>query len=269
MQDPSNIPPQADEAAVNVALPEAIAVGEPPEPPPKLAPVASYLHTAATVLIMMGVAFMSWKSAKQFEQPHSPLVMYLPTMIWLWLLFAFVTVGLRRRNVPLREIFGTPWKSFDDFIMDVVIAIAFWFAAVLVLGVLGVAFLSSQRQHMQDATKVLQGLAPHGALGISMWIVLSLTAGICEEFVFRGYLQRQFSALTSSVVGGVILSAMVFALGHLYEGGAKAALIGVFGAMFGALAAWKKNLRPGIMAHAWHDIFSGLLLSAITTHLHK
>ena len=62
---------------------------------------------------------------------------------WLWLLFAFVTVGLRRRNVPLREIFGAAWKTFDDFIMDVVIAIAFWFVAVLVLGILGVAFLGS------------------------------------------------------------------------------------------------------------------------------
>src|SRR5437868_1068199 len=191
MDDPSNLQQRPENAGLDLALPQEVAIAQPPQQT-KLAPVASYLHTAATVLIMMGVAFMSWKSAKQFEQPHSPLVTYLPTMIWLWLLFAFVTVGLRRRNIPLREIFGASWKTFDDFIMDVVIAIAFWFVAVLVLGILGVAFLGSQRQNMQDATKVLQGLAPHGVLGISMWIVLSLTAGVCEEFVFRGYLQRQF-----------------------------------------------------------------------------
>src|SRR5579864_7231563 len=120
MDDPANLSP-VDDGAVNLATPDAVAAEQPPQPT-RPTPVASYLHTAATVLIMMGVAFMSWKSAKQFEQPHSPLATYLPTMIWLWLLFAFVTVGLRRSNTPLREIFGASWKSFDDFIMDVVIA---------------------------------------------------------------------------------------------------------------------------------------------------
>ena len=232
-------------------------------------PVASYLHTAAAIAIMLGVALMTWKSAKQFEQPHSPWITYLPTIIWLWLLFGFVAVGIRRKNISLGEIFGNAWKSFDDIIMDVVIAAAFWLCAVVVLATLGFALLGSQRENMQQATKVLQGLAPHGSLGISMWIVLSVTAGICEEFIFRGYLQRQFSALTQSIVGGVFLSAAVFALGHLYEGVAKAALIGVFGVMFGVLAAWRKSLRPGILAHIWHDVFSGLALSVITTHASK
>jgi membrane protease YdiL (CAAX protease family) len=234
----------------------------------KLTPVASYLHMVVAIVIMLGVALMSWKSAKQFEQPHSPWVTYLPTIIWLWLLFGFVAAGMRRKHVPLRELFGPGWKSFDDVIMDVVTAAAFWLLAVVVLAVLGLALLGSQRGNLGEATKVLQGLAPHGVLGISMWIFLSVTAGICEEFVFRGYLQRQFSALTQSIAVGVILSAMVFSLGHLYEGVAKAALIGIFGVMFGILAAWRKNLRPGIMAHAWHDIFSGLALSLLT-NLHK
>ena len=230
-------------------------------------PVASYLHTATAIAIMLGVALMTWKSAKQFEQPHSPWVSYLPTIIWLWLLFGFVAVGIWRRNISLREIFGGAWKSFDDIIMDIVIAAAFWMCAVVVLATLGFALLGSQRENMQQATKVLQGLAPHGSLGISMWIVLSVTAGICEEFIFRGYLQRQFSALTQNIAGGVFLSAAVFALGHLYEGAAKAALIGIFGIMFGVLAAWRKSLRPGILAHIWHDVFSGLALSVITTHV--
>ncbi len=241
----------------------------PGRPNTQFTPVASYAHTAAVIAIMLGVALMTWKSAKQFEQPRNPWASYMPTIIWLWLLFGFVTIGLRRRQVSLREIFGAAWKSFDDVIMDVVLAAAFWLVAVVVLAGLGFLLLASQRENMQEATKVLQGLAPHGRLGVSIWIVLSVTAGICEEFVFRGYLQRQFSALTQSIVGGVLLSATFFSLGHLYEGVAKAALIGIFGVMFGVMAAWRKNLRPGIMAHIWHDVFSGLALSILTNHLHK
>ena len=260
--------PDSDQSSpVNVEVAEGDPATQPTEVA-KLTPVASYLHTAAAIVIMLGVALVSWKSAKQFERPQSPWLNYLPTIIWLWLLFTFVWAGIRRRQVSLREIFGASWKSFDDVIMDVVVAAGFWLTAVVVLAILGFALLGSQRGNLGEATKVLQGLAPHGALGISMWIVLSTTAGICEEFVFRGYLQRQFSALTQSLAGGVILSAMIFGLGHLYEGAAKAVLIGIFGVMFGILAVWRKNLRPGIMAHAWHDIFSGLALSLLS-NMHK
>jgi hypothetical protein len=36
--------------------------------------------------------------------------------------------------------------------------------------------------------------------------------------------------------------------------------IGVFGLMFGVLAHFRKSLRPGMIAHAWHDSFSGIVL---------
>jgi hypothetical protein len=34
--------------------------------------------------------------------------------------------------------------------------------------------------------------------------------------------------------------------------------IAIFGAMYGLLAIWRKSLRPGMMAHAWSDILSGI-----------
>jgi hypothetical protein len=37
------------------------------------------------------------------------------------------------------------------------------------------------------------------------------------------------------------------------------ALISVYGAMFGALAHWRRSVRPGMIAHAWHDAFTGLV----------
>jgi hypothetical protein len=35
--------------------------------------------------------------------------------------------------------------------------------------------------------------------------------------------------------------------------------IGVYGAMFGVLAHWRRNVRPGIIAHAWHDAMVGVI----------
>ncbi len=93
-----------------------------------------------------------------------------------------------------------------------------------------------------------------------VWFCSSATAGFCEEIIFRGYLQRQFAALTRSTLAGVLLSAIVFGASHGYEGAARMLLIGIFGLMFGLLAWWRKSLRPGMIAHAWHDALSGAIL---------
>jgi uncharacterized protein len=53
---------------------------------------------------------------------------------------------------------------------------------------------------------------------VSLWILLSISAGICEEIVFRGYLQQQFQAATRSIVAAVILQGAVFGMAHTYQG---------------------------------------------------
>jgi hypothetical protein len=99
--------------------------------------------------------------------------------------------------------------------------------------------------------------------------LLSVTAGLCEEFVFRGYLQRQFTALTRNAGLGIALSALVFGVGHLYQGTLQMLVIAIYGAMFGTLAYFRKSLRPCMMAHAWQDTLSGLALSVILPHVTK
>jgi hypothetical protein len=34
--------------------------------------------------------------------------------------------------------------------------------------------------------------------------------------------------------------------------------IACFGALYGLVAIWRGSLRPGMMAHAWSDILSGI-----------
>jgi hypothetical protein len=93
--------------------------------------------------------------------------------------------------------------------------------------------------------------------------VLSVSAGICEEFVFRGYLQQQFTRATGRVWAGVLVSALLFGGAHGYEGIAGMLMITVYGALFSVLAIKRRSLRAGMMAHGWHDSITGLLLWAL------
>jgi membrane protease YdiL (CAAX protease family) len=72
-------------------------------------------------------------------------------------------------------------------------------------------------------------------------------------------LQRQFIALTKNVPAGIVLSAVAFGAVHAYQGFRRVVLIGMYGAMFGVLAHWRRNVRPGIIAHAWQDALSGAI----------
>jgi membrane protease YdiL (CAAX protease family) len=76
---------------------------------------------------------------------------------------------------------------------------------------------------------------------------------------FRGYLQRQFHALSGNTVIAVLAQGLVFGLFHSYQGWQNVATITVLGVLFGALAAWRGNLRANILVHAWADTWEGWL----------
>jgi membrane protease YdiL (CAAX protease family) len=105
-------------------------------------------------------------------------------------------------------------------------------------------------------TKSLGFLNPQGVVEVTLWVMMSLTAGFCEELVFRGYLQAQFLGLTGHAAYGVPAQAVVFGISHIYQGIKKVIVITVLGILFGLLAQWRKSLRPGMISHAWSDILN-------------
>ena len=184
---------------------------------------------------------------------------YLWTMSWEWLLAAFVYFGVRKR-MKLRELIGGRWANAEDVLIDLVVAAAFWLLAIAVLGAGAKLMHLDEAGRFDSMRRQLGFLIPGTTLELLIWFVVSATAGICEEIIFRGYLQRQFAGITRSMLAGVLISAAIFGAAHGYEGGPRMILIGIYGLMFGLLAWWRKSLRPGMIAHAWHDAISGAVL---------
>ena len=219
-------------------------------------PVAGVLHTVILLVILLGGATLMYFSAGQLraDQHANRIELYLTTAAWEWMLTAYVLWGVRKRGVALSEVTGAKWKSFLDFARDFGIAVLFWFAALMVLGVTAVAL------HFRGTKESVGFLAPRGFAQIALWIVVCVTAGFCEETIFRGYLQKQFIAWGGNAAGGVVASAVVFGACHIYQGLKPAVVITVYGLMFGILAQWRKSLRPGMMTHALHDTVSGIVV---------
>jgi hypothetical protein len=161
---------------------------------------------------------------------------------------------VRRSGAPVFIVFGDHWHSFRQVLRDIGIAVGFWMVAAALLWIFGwLLRIAALGRNVS--------MLPHRGIELTLWIALSVTAGICEETIFRGYLQRQFMALTNSATGGIILSAATFGAAHLYQGFRMAILIALYGAMFGILAYWRRSVRPGMIAHAWQDSLNGVLAS--------
>jgi uncharacterized protein len=173
-----------------------------------------------------------------------------------WLLVLFVWRGIRRRGVTIRSLIQGRWANARDILMDLGIAALFW--GILLLVELGFGkFLGSILGLTQ--AKSIQNLLPQTAVEGVLWCLVSISAGFCEELVFRGYLQRQLLALTGNLSIAVLGQGIIFALMHVYEGWASVVHIVIIGVLFGVLAVWRKTLRVGMVSHAWYDIWAGLL----------
>jgi uncharacterized protein len=229
-----------------------------PPGPAAQAPVAPVWHTVIFIVVIIGFAALSARSQGQMIQKHGRVSAYLLTMAWEYLLVGYVVWGAHRKGVTLRELIGGKWKSVEDFLLDVAVAFGFWITAALVLAALSFALGLASPTQVEQAKKQLGPLLPQTGLELGLWIALSATAGFCEEVMFRGYLQKQFRAMTRSSAAAIVLQGIVFGIAHAYQGGRRIILIGMYGALFGILAAWRKSLRPGMMGHMMQDSFSGI-----------
>ncbi len=171
---------------------------------------------------------------------------YINTGLMLWLMFFLIWSAQRAGRTPFRDIgFAAPRMS------DPLIALGFLIGANLILNVLAWALKSAGMAVPQEA---VLALLPVSAIEKILWVLLSISAGICEESCFRGFLLTQGSRFTRRLWLVVLASSLAFGVGHLYQGIAGAMLIVVYGLMFCWLRLRRQSLWPGIWAHIWQDL---------------
>ena len=253
--------------------------GEIARRPSSIAPV---WHTAALIAFILAISI-----AGAYRDPGSAnpvrihrLQTYGVTAALEAALVGWVAFGLRLRKIPVRSLFGAVPGKLRSIALDAGIAIVFWIGSMSALGTvalfwMGVEAAVTHRLPQMHAGKVIPPnpseqhaihavlrLAPSNGTEIACWILLCLVVGVAEELVFRGYLQKQFTAWSRDTAAvGVALSSITFGAAHGWEGVRSMFMLTIFGVFFSLLALFRKSLRAGILAHGWHDVFMGLMVS--------
>ena len=114
-------------------------------------------------------------------------------------------------------------------------------------------------ERLRTQVQHLEVMLPHARPEWHRFIVLSFTAGICEEILFRGYL---LAYLTNwfGLLPAAALTAVLFGLGHLYQGARGILQTGLFGGFLVAIYVLTGSLLMPMILHTLMDLHSGHLL---------
>lgn len=223
--------------------------------------VASPWHTLGLMLILSVPVFVGIRAQRfgagvapegQLGRHAGAIPVYLITIAFTWALFGYCSAGVHRRG-GIWALAGGRWTSWKSVGADLAIMVPFWL--ILMGTAYGIAWLLGPN----NARRMDSFLPPQSALEVVLWICVCVSAGICEEIIFRGYIQRQLHALGRNLGVAVVAQAVLFGLVHADQGWRSVFVISVWGILFGALAAWRRNLRVNMLSHAWTDLWVGWL----------
>jgi membrane protease YdiL (CAAX protease family) len=122
--------------------------------------------------------------------------------------------------------------------------------------------LSRMRRVSSRARESFQCMAerilPRSKPETATFLALAVTAGLCEEFLYRGFTMAALARAGLPTWIVALASSVLFGLAHLYQG--RGGLIGtlLLGAIFGGVRVATGSLIPPVAWHAMIDIVAGV-----------
>jgi membrane protease YdiL (CAAX protease family) len=111
-------------------------------------------------------------------------------------------------------------------------------------------------RHSEPPGHATLALLPRTSAERRLFTVVGVTAGVCEEWLYRGF----FLAVVAAVAGGlptgvlVVVAGAAFGAAHVYQGVGGVALTGVLGAVMAALYLQTGSLLLPVLLHAAIDL---------------
>jgi membrane protease YdiL (CAAX protease family) len=90
------------------------------------------------------------------------------------------------------------------------------------------------------------------------YLALAITAGLCEEFLYRGFAMAALSQAGLNTWQVVLVSSILFGLAHSYQGRGGILMTFVAGLVLGASRLAYNSLVPAIFWHTGVDIIAGV-----------
>jgi len=217
-------------------------------------------HLVSLFLLVLMPIWSIWdyqrlEASVQKGQPGARISAYRKTLVMEWALVALILV-----------IWGTSGRPLPELGVTFALADWWWLGGLLTLA--GLIFIivqlisvcrdSEKLDEVRDQLKSLRPMLPENDRETRWFNALSVTAGICEEVVYRGFLIAYFTTFVG-LIPAAILSSFVFGLGHAYQGWRGIVKTGMIGLVMAGLYLLTGSLWAPIVLHIVIDITSGMM----------
>jgi membrane protease YdiL (CAAX protease family) len=105
---------------------------------------------------------------------------------------------------------------------------------------------------------IAERILPQSAVELPPYFALAITAGLCEEFLYRGFAMAALTQAGLSAWLVVFVSSLLFGLAHSYQGRGGIVMTFIVGLALGASRLSYNSLVPAVFWHSAVDIVAGV-----------
>lgn len=216
-----------------------------------------YAYLCLIVVWLLLDHFVLWSRFQRHVHANPGRARWRLWSAWMTMMWALTGAGM-----AWWWIAGRPWADLrfalpHGWRFALAIAVVTVLAAMQAGSIRRIAKLPGDRPvRFGSGNDVLAPMLPHTRKEFGGFVALSLTAGFCEEFIFRGYLIWAFQA-SLGAWGAAALSSVAFGLAHAYQGARGILSTAIVGALLAVLVLLTGSLWPAIVVHALLDIGQG------------
>jgi membrane protease YdiL (CAAX protease family) len=203
--------------------------------------------------------FVSWPRAKArlaSGEPDARWKLYRTAIATQWVATAGIGTLWFILGRPAARLYlqvPTGWRLVLSIVL--VVGITLPMAAQLV-SVLRIS--AEQRVALRPKLGYARSIVPHTAAEYRWFLPLAVTAGLCEELIYRGYLTWLLASYVGLWVGAAV-SVVMFGVAHGYLGKTGVVRATLLGAIFAGFVIALRSLYPIMLVHAIVDLGSGML----------
>ena len=191
------------------------------------------------------------------NKPNIRIQEYQKGIAWIWILSILALII---------------WKYNDRALvklgLDISIGWSVWLGLVLlILGLFYILYIynsikndTDQRSSIMTKMNVSEAsiYLPRTKDDFIWFTLVSISAGICEELLFRGFLIWYINEFSSTLIA-IILSSILFGIAHSYQGWKGVIQSGLTGLVLAVIYVLTGSLWIPIALHIVGDIYSGML----------
>lgn len=220
-----------------------------------------YFLVIAVVIPIMSV--MSGNAIDELEDEDLAVIngdkkhLYYSNGLLLWIGALLVTTSwvLTPKSFTL---LGIAWPKIDNRI---------WMYSAILLAIYAIDTAVNVYHHYKNTEeedeKGMEVVLPHTWMEYLHFCFLAVSAGVCEEIVYRGFLINYFKeVLPTSPYAlqlAILIPAVLFSLAHLYQGWFNVIKIFSISILFSNIFIYSESLLIVVLIHVLVDLISGFV----------